>query len=63
MTETIISTPEPKRFKTKKDYGFAGRMHEGWTKEQLMKHFCMSENEYNRTVECVKRIEAEGTKG
>ncbi|MBU4373918.1 MAG: hypothetical protein KKD69_03990 [Euryarchaeota archaeon] len=38
---------------------FSQRLKAGWTKEQLVKYYCITEAQYERVVACVKRIEQE----
>jgi hypothetical protein len=39
---------------------FSRRLKAGWTKEQLMKYYCLSEAQYTKVVECLKRISEAG---
>lgn len=38
---------------------FSDRLKAGWTKEHVIKYYCMTEAQYERAVACVKRIEQE----
>ena len=38
---------------------FSDRLKAGWSKEQLMKHYAMPEQQYDRVIACLKRIKAE----
>lgn len=35
---------------------FSRRLKAGWTEEQLMKYYCLSEVQYKKVAECLKRI-------
>ena len=48
-----ISTKPPS---FKKNASFSDRLKEGWTKEQLMKHYSVSEEEYEKLIVCIKNI-------
>jgi len=39
-----------------KKNSFSERLKVGWTKEQLMKHYSMSEEEYEKTIVSIKNI-------
>jgi hypothetical protein len=41
---------------------FKARLAAGETKEQLMKYFAMSEDQYNRVLVCLERIKREKPK-
>ncbi len=36
---------------------FADKLRAGWSKADLMKYYCLSEEQYNRVTESLKRIQ------
>jgi hypothetical protein len=48
-----------KALSVKKNQSFSARLKEGWTKEQLMKHYALSESEYDQLVTCLEQIQKE----
>lgn len=46
----------------KAETSFSQKVREGWTKERLMAYYALSEREYEKVMECVKRIK-QGVKG
>jgi hypothetical protein len=37
---------------------FSEKLRAGWSKEQLMKHYAMPEQQYDRVIACLKQIKA-----
>ncbi len=42
---------------TSTDSSFSAKIKAGWSKADLMKHYAMTENEYQRVHECVQTIQ------
>lgn len=43
--------------KSNKEFSFRHRLEtEGWTKEQLMKYYAITEEQYNKTIACLEKI-------
>ncbi|MDO8727188.1 MAG: hypothetical protein Q7J35_14055 [Candidatus Methanoperedens sp.] len=41
---------------------FSDKLKAGWSREQLMKYYCLSEERYNKTIQCLEDIREEGKK-
>lgn len=39
-----------------KDLSFSQRMKQGWSKEELMNYYCLSDNEYFRIMVCLSGL-------
>lgn len=42
---------------------FSDKLKAGWSKEQLMKYYCLSEERYNKTIHCLEDIRGRGAPG
>ena len=40
----------------KANTSFSQKLREGWTKEQLMAYYALTEAQYEKVMECLKRI-------
>ncbi len=40
----------------KPNTSFSQKLRDGWTKEQLMAYYVLTEAQYEKTMECLKRI-------
>jgi hypothetical protein len=40
----------------KAESSFSQKVRDGWTKERLMAYYALSEREYEKIMECLKRI-------
>ena len=47
--------------KLKSDTSFSRKLRAGWTKEQLMKYYAMSEAQYDRIIESLEAIRRAST--
>lgn len=46
--------------KSNSELSFGAKLNAGWTKEQLMKHYCMNEREYDKSIASLKKIRSQG---
>ena len=44
----------------KPNTSFSQKLRDGWTKEQLMAYYVLTEAQYERVLECLKAIRPEG---
>ncbi len=41
------------------DSSFSAKLKAGWSKADMMRYYCLTDNEYEKVHECVQRIQSE----
>ena len=42
--------------KSNRELSFRAKLDAGWTKEQLMKHYCLNEDQYQKVINQLEKI-------